>query len=95
MPVLTIAFAEVRDAEKFQTYVGAAAPLMAEHGAEVVVRGRYVQSMLTEDMNGHVVGVFRFENLASAKAFYCSHRYQQLVPLSEEAADMTFHFYEE
>lgn len=95
MTVLNIAFTEIRDADKMQAYIEAAAPLMKEFGAEVVVRGRYLKSLLGEDKGEHIAGIFRFPNMATAEEFYGCDRYLALISLRDEAGKMTFNFYEE
>lgn len=95
MTVLNVAFTKVRNAAKMQDYIAAAAPLMQEYGAEVVVRGRYVKSLLGDDLDAHILGVFRFPDMATAKAFYTCERYLDLIETRDAAGDMTFNFYEE
>lgn len=95
MTVLNIAFAEIRDPEKMQDYIAAAAPLMKEYGAEVVVRGTYVKTLLGDEKPSHIIGVFRFADMVTAERFYSCDEYLALVPLRDAAGDMTFNFYEE
>jgi len=95
MTVLNIALTQVKNAEKMQAYIAAAAPLMREYGAEVVVRGTYVKSLLGDPLDPHITGVFRFADMATAEAFYSCTRYQALLELREQAGEMTFNFYEE
>lgn len=95
MTVLNFAFTEIRDGEKMQAYVDAAAPIMRKFGAEVVVRGRYLKSLLGDTKEAHIVGVFRFPDMETAQQFYGCDEYLKLVPLREQAGAMTFNFYEE
>lgn len=95
MTVLNIAFTDIQDPEKMQAYIQAAAPLMKQHGAEVVVRGRYLKTLLGEAKQPHVAGVFRFQNMDAAEKFYSCDDYLDLVPLRDAAGLMSFNFYEE
>ena len=95
MTVLNVAFAEVRDAQKMREYAEAAAPIMKEYGAEVVVRGHYLKTFLGDQKPSHVTGVFRFPDMETAEEFYGCPAYLELVPLRELAGAMVFNFYEE
>jgi uncharacterized protein (DUF1330 family) len=95
MTVLNVATTHIKDADKMQAYIDAAAPLMKEYGAEVVVRGHYLKSLLGEDKGNHILGVFRFPDMDAADAFYGCDAYNRLVNLRDQAGNMTFSFYEE
>ena len=95
MTVLNIAFTEIKDAEKKQEYIAKAAPLMQKYGAEVVVRGRYLKTLVGEGKPPHITGVFRFSDMETAEAFYGCDAYKVLIPVREAAGQMTFNFYEE
>jgi uncharacterized protein (DUF1330 family) len=95
MTVLNIAFTEIKDAEKMQEYIAGAAPLMQEYGAEVVVRGRYLKTIVGEGKTPHITRVFRFPDMATAEAFYGCDEYKALIPVREAAGKMSFNFYEE
>jgi uncharacterized protein (DUF1330 family) len=95
MTVLNFAFTEIKDTEKMQAYIDAAAPLMKKHGAEVVVRGRYLKSLLGDEIAPHITGVFRFPDMDTAERFYSCAEYVALIPLRDQAGVMIFNFYEE
>lgn len=95
MTVLNVATTHMKDAEKMQAYIDAAAPLMKDYGAEIVVRGRYLKSLLGDDQGQHVLGIFRFPDMDTAEAFYGCAAYQELVALRDQAGRMVFNFYEE
>jgi uncharacterized protein (DUF1330 family) len=95
MTVLNVAFAEIRDAKKMQEYAAAAAPIMKEYGAEVIVRGSYIKTLLGDQKQSHVAGIFRFPNMDIAEQFYGCSAYVDLIPLREQAGAMVFNFYEE
>ncbi len=95
MTVLNFAFTAVESTEKMQEYIEAAAPLMKEYGAEVVVRGDYIKSILGGAKLPHIAGVFRFPDMETAEQFYNSDGYKALIPLRDKAGEMAFNFYEE
>lgn len=95
MPVLIFSYAEVKDADKFRQYIERAAALMAEQGVEVVARSQYAETLRGAPQTPHIAAVFRYRDLASAKAFYASPSYQSLVALRDEACEMRIHLYEE
>ena len=95
MTVLNVATTHLKEVDKMEAYIDAAAPLMKEYGAEVVVRGRYLKSLLGEDKGEHVLGVFRFPDMETAEAFYACAEYKDLIGLRNQAGDMTFNFYQE
>lgn len=95
MTVLNVAFAEIKDAKKMQEYAKAAAPIMKKYGAEVVVRGNYIKTLLGDQRQPHVTGIFRFPNMDVAEQFYGCSAYADLIPLREQAGPMVFNFYEE
>ncbi len=95
MPVLNFSYADIKDADKFQEYVKAAARLMADINVEVVVRGQFSETYRGEGKSQHIAAVFRYPDMESAKAFYASEQYKPLIPIRDEACDMTIHFYDE
>lgn len=95
MTVLNFSYADVKDADKFQQYVQAAAVLMQEAGVEVVVRGRFADTMRGPEKSNHIAAVFRYSDMAAVEQFYNSEKYLAIVPLRDEACDMTIHLYEE
>ena len=95
MTVLNVAFAEIKDAQKMREYAEAAAPIMKQHKAEVLLRGEYVKTRLGDQKVAHVTGVFRFPDMETADHFYTCPEYLELIPLREQAGSMVFNFYEE
>ncbi len=93
MRAFFVAAAKVRDAEKFAQYAGKAGASMKPFGGEVVVRGRLSEVLAGEgDHNG--VGVVGFPDFESLMAWYASPAYQAIIPLRDEAAEVTIHAYE-
>lgn len=88
-----IAQIKPRDASKMPAYAAAAAPTLAVFGGEMVHRGSF-QCVLLGETAPHALGVLRFPDVQSAKAWFASPAYQAIAPLREEAAEMTFVLYE-
>lgn len=65
-------------------YIGKAADLSAEHGAEYVVRGPAKEVLEGDCLGGRSVVVSKFETLEKAQAYYHSDAYQNdIKPLRE------------
>ncbi|MBT4739706.1 MAG: DUF1330 domain-containing protein [Rhodospirillaceae bacterium] len=65
-------------------YIGKAADLSAEHGAEYVVRGPAKEVLEGDYLNGRSVVVSKFETLEKAESYYHSDAYQKdIKPLRE------------
>jgi len=84
----------IKDAEKFQEYAGKAAQTFAPFSGELVVRGK-AGDTLAGSSTHQAVGVVRFPDMAALKAWYRSPDYQALIPLRDDAVDMTLVTYEE
>lgn len=95
MPVLNFSYADVKDTQKFQEYVAAAAALMKQRGIEVIVRGKYAKTMQGDEKSPHIAAVFRYPNMEAAQAFYNSEEYLAIIPLRDAACIMSIYFYEE
>jgi uncharacterized protein (DUF1330 family) len=92
MSAFFIANVKIKDQEKFQEYARKAGETFISHGGEPVLRGK-VQSALTGSADHHAVGVVRFPSHAQMNAWYNSPEYQAIVPLRDEAAEMTITAY--
>jgi len=95
MPILNFSYAKIKDSGKFNEYIKAAAVLMEEANVEVIVRGEYISTKRGEKCTPHIAAVFRYPDKATAEKFYASEEYKVLIPLRDEACDMTVNFYEE
>ena len=95
MAILNISYAKIKDADKFRAYVEAAAKLMTAADVEVVARGSFVMTKRGDELNDHITAVFRYPDMASVEAFYGSEAYKKLIPLRDEACEMTIQLYEE
>lgn len=76
------------DSEHLQEYASAAAPTLAEFGAEVVLKGP--ATSLAGNSSYSMRTVIAFESREKAEAWYGSDSYQATIPLREKAMDAEF-----
>lgn len=95
MSILNFSYAKIKDTNKFQQYVKSAAVLLEEAQVEVIVRGRFFDTMRGEKCPPHVSAIFRYPDRTSVEKFYSSTEYRELISLRDEACDMTINLYEE
>ncbi|QUS56793.1 DUF1330 domain-containing protein [Pseudovibrio brasiliensis] len=95
MSVLNFSYATIKNMGQFQQYVQAAAALMEEAGVEVIVRGKFSQTKRGDELLPHIAAVFRYKDLQSLEDFYTSVAYKKIIPLRDEACEMTIQVYEE
>ncbi|HEX8046295.1 DUF1330 domain-containing protein [Rhizobium sp.] len=93
MTALVIVQVRPRVPEKLTEYSAAAAPTIEAFGGEFVHRGKFHEA-LAGSATAHGLGVIRFADLKAARDWFTSPGYQAIVPLRDEAADMTFLLYE-
>ncbi len=78
----------VKNPEKFKDYSAAAGPTIKAAGGEIVGRFRAAETLTGESgLSGFAL--ITFPDAATAKTWHDSADYQALVPLREEAVDMT------
>lgn len=95
MTVFNLAFTVIKGSNKMQEYIESTAPLIRQYGVEVVVRGRYLKSLLRDQKKPHITGIFRFPDMVTAESFYNCPEYVALIPLRERAGELTLNFYKE
>ena len=93
MTAFFVATVTVKDSGKFQDYAKKAATTFAEHGGELVLRGQ-ADGVLAGSADHQAVGIVKFPNKDALSAWYKSTAYQAIIPLRDEAADMTIVAYE-
>lgn len=93
MTVFVVSRAEIKDPEKMKAYAAAAKGTLDAAGAQLVARGAFAKSVGKEDA-AHMTGVFEFPDLAAFDTWLESDAYTQIIPLREEACDMTFTVYQ-
>lgn len=94
MTAFFISTVTIKDAEKFQQYAGKAAQTFAAFGGELMLRGK-AGDALAGSCSHQAVGAVRFADMDTLKTWYKSPDYQALIPLRDEAADMTLVTYQE
>ena len=88
MTAFFVATVKVKDPAKFQQYAEQAGATFAAHGGEPVLRGK-TAGALVGSADHQAVGIIKFPSSDALQAWYDSSEYQAIVPLREEAADMT------
>lgn len=78
----------VKDDAKWATYCSLVPGTLAAWGASLATRGTHAIAFNGEARGTDLV-VVRFPDIASAEGWYASPSYQALVPLRDEAADVT------
>lgn len=94
MTAFFIATSRIKNPQIFADYGTKAGATLAPFGGELVVRGK-AGDTLAGASDHQAVGVVRFQDMGALKAWYHSADYQALIPLRDEAADMTLVTYEE
>lgn len=92
MTAFFVATASVKNSEKFQDYARRAAETLAAYEGEMVLRGP-LDDVLLGSADHQTVGIVRFPSKDALSGWYNSDAYQALVPLREEAAEMTIAAY--
>ena len=83
----------VRNAEKWAEYRNLVPATLEPWNAELVLRGKRVAVLAGEHPHTDIV-VIRFPDLEAASNWYSSPAYQALIPLRQQAAEMTLISYE-
>jgi len=94
MTAIFVATSRVKDPQKYAEYGASASATIAAFGGALVVRGK-ASDTLVGVSDHQTVAVARFPDMAALKSWYQSSDYQALIPLRDEAVDMTLVTYEE
>ncbi len=80
---------KIKDSAKWKEYVPQAGATIGEFGGELLIRGAFAK-MLSGDAAAHQLGgVIRFPSVESINKWYTSDVYSPLIPLRDEAAEVT------
>jgi uncharacterized protein (DUF1330 family) len=94
MSVFIIVTIKVKNPEKFAEYGQLAGPSMAPFGGEVHLRGKFSNQL--SNVPEHSTGaILKFPDIQSAKDWYASPAYQEIIPIRDEGADVNFALYEQ
>jgi len=88
MTAFFVATSTIKNPKKLQEYAQKAAATFAPHGGEAVLRGK-VDGALAGSADHQAVGIVKFPSPEALTAWFNSPEYQAIVPLRDEAADMT------
>ncbi len=94
MSAFFIATSTIKNPAKFAEYGARAGASLAPYGGNLVIKGKAVET-LAGTSNHQAVGIIRFDNMEALNNWYQSPEYQALIPLRNEAVDMTLVTYEE
>ena len=94
MSAFFIATSTIKDPEKFAEYGTKAGASLAPYGGKLVIKGKAAKA-LAGACNHQAAGIIRFADMETLNAWYQSPEYQALIPLRNEAVDMTLITYEE
>lgn len=93
MSAFVVATPKIKDKDKFGEYSKAAGETLAAYGATVAKRGAFAASLVGGADHTAVV-VIEFSDSNTIKEWYNSDAYQAIIPLRDEACDMTITSYE-
>lgn len=88
MSACVIGHIRVKDDEKWAQYRAQVPATLAPWGAELLFRGKLAAQLSGEHAHTDTV-VIRFPDLAAIDSWYASSAYQALIPLRQQAADLT------
>ncbi len=88
MTAFFIATASIKNQDKFKLYAQKAGATFPPHGGELVLRGK-VEGTLSGQSAHQAVGIIKFPNMKALQAWFNSDAYQAIIPLRDEAAEMT------
>jgi len=85
VPAFLIARIEIHDPEAYKAYTARSPAIVQSFGGAFIVRGGALETLEGTDFRGRLV-VIQFPDRATARAFYHSPAYQELVQLRASAA---------
>jgi uncharacterized protein (DUF1330 family) len=89
-----ISMIKVKEPAKLQEYLPKVSKIGSSYGAEMVFVGP-ATGAITGALDHQMVVVVRFPTVEDIDALFASDAYQPLIPLREEAAEMTIIKYQE
>ena len=94
MTAFFVAVVTVKDPARMQEYSQKAAETFKPFGGEMVMRGKAGEVLTGGAATHQATGIASFPSMQNLKAWYTSDAYQAIIPLREEAADMTITTYD-
>ena len=94
MPAFFVAQVKLKDGKKFQAYAAQTKSIFADYGGQLVTRGKAMGS-IAGNVSHDAVAILEFPDMQKLEAAFASDAYQAIVPLRDEAADITIVKYEQ
>ena len=94
MTAFFVAVVTVKDPARMQEYSQKAAETFKPFGGEMVMRGKAGEVLAGGAATHQATGIASFPSMQDLKAWYASDAYQAIIPLREEAAEMTITTYD-
>ncbi len=88
MTAFFVATIRMKDPQKFQEYGKKAAETFGAYKGELVLRGK-AEAALAGSATQEAVGIVKFPTMKALTDWFNSKEYQALIPLRDQAADMT------
>ena len=88
MTAFVIATAKIKDKDKFGEYGKAAGETVVAHGGSVIRRGQY-NATLAGNRLYNASAILEFPDIEALNGWYNSTDYQAIIPLRNEACEMT------
>ena len=88
MSAFVVATVSIKDDQRFGEYANAAGPTIAAKGGSVLKRGKF-NGTLAGASDHSSIAVIEFPNGEAITDWYNSDAYQAIIPLRDEACDMT------
>lgn len=88
MTAFFIATPRIKDADKFQQYAAKAGKSMVPFGGELLIKGK-VETVIAGECNHPAAAIVKFPDMDALNNWYNSADYQAIIPLRDEASDMT------
>ena len=92
MAVYAMVHIDVKDAEEYAKYAALAGPAVAKYGGEFLARGGECLHMEGKGRSRNVI--IRFQDMATAKAFYNGPEYQEALSYGLPASEREYTFVE-
>ena len=94
MTAFFVAVVTVKDPARMQEYSQKAAETFKPFGGEMVMRGKAGEVLTGGTATHQATGIASFPSMQNLKAWYASDAYQAIIPLREEATEMTITTYD-
>ncbi len=93
MSAFFIATVTMKDGEKFQEYAAKSTGTFQPFGGELIIKGKF-NGTLVGNADHQAAAIIKFPDIEALENWYASDAYQALIPLRNEAAEMTLVKYE-